>query len=649
MRVRRASRLAAPGRRRAQCTARTTPACGARSGSSIFMASSVTSTSPRATSSPRSDVDVPHGRGHRRRQRVGPAGRARGSRRWRRGPELEDVDVAVRVNPQPRAVGDDVREPLAVAGVDPPDAARAGFDPVLHGRRSRPTRLSPTTTSHERSPETRRTRPGFTRRSSSQSAATTGSSVATPPADGTDAMLPVPAAPAAAAAATVGIRRIRRARRASLSSDPASRCRSVPARRLRARPARRRNDTFVRTPRTTVSPSAVRARASAVSARGRVHDHFGDERIELHRHIVAFSESCIDADARSRGRAEHEHAAALRQEPCCGILGIHAALDRMAAWRDLRLRPRQWLAARDAQLRVHEVDADDGFRHRDARPAAACSSRGSRTRASSPSPSSRNSTVPAFTYPAARGDRRPRPRPSGPAGEASRQATDIPPRLFDAGAGASTRARARAPRGRADRQRPAPRRGGAFRRAVRRTAYRRRRRRLHRVAHRGQPQPPRRACGRPACRCRRRRLPASAAPATPTRRTASTTASSVESPGISPGTTGTPTRAARARAAVLEPICVDRVGGRPDEDEARALARPRERRPLREETVARMNGLRTCGLRGVHDALDVEVAVAGRPPAERDDAVREARVQRVAIDVRADRPPSGCRARDRRG
>ena len=43
------------------------------------------------------------------------------------------------------------------------------------------------------------------------------------------------------------------------------------------------------------------------------------------------------------------------------ILGVDAALDRMAALRELVLRPRQRSARRDGQLRANEVDAGDRF------------------------------------------------------------------------------------------------------------------------------------------------------------------------------------------------------------------------------------------------------------------------------------------------
>ena len=68
--------------------------------------------------------------------------------------------------------------------------------------------------------------------------------------------------------------------------------------------------------------------------------------------------------------------------------------------RAMLLCPRQRLAARDRDLRAHEIDARHLLGHRDARPAAACSPRGSRTtRASPPAVERGTSTVPGVAVP----------------------------------------------------------------------------------------------------------------------------------------------------------------------------------------------------------------------------------------------------------
>ena len=47
----------------------------------------------------------------------------------------------------------------------------------------------------------------------------------------------------------------------------------------------------------------------------------------------------------------------LGRKPCVRVLGVDAALDGVAALREVALREGQRLALRDADLQLHEVDA----------------------------------------------------------------------------------------------------------------------------------------------------------------------------------------------------------------------------------------------------------------------------------------------------
>ena len=70
-----------------------------------------------------------------------------------------------------------------------------------------------------------------------------------------------------------------------------------------------------------------------------------------------------------------------------------------------------------------------------------------------------------------------------------------------------------------------------------------------------------------------------------------------------------------------------------DEYDARRLAGASERGILRQEPVARMNGVCPRRDRGRHDRVDAEVAVARRSWAEAHDRVGEPRRDRVAVGV----------------
>src|SRR6185503_19668790 len=68
-------------------------------------------------------------------------------------------------------------------------------------------------------------------------------------------------------------------------------------------------------------------------ARFRMSDHFRDERIVMHRNLIAFSYARIDADAWHSRLAVEQQAAGLWQKPMFGIFGVDARLDRVTALR----------------------------------------------------------------------------------------------------------------------------------------------------------------------------------------------------------------------------------------------------------------------------------------------------------------------------
>ena len=196
----------------------------------------------------------------------------------------------------------------------------------------------------------------------------------------------------------------------------------------------------------------------------------------------------------------------LRQEAVLGILGVDAALDGMAALRERLLRPRQRLAGRDEQLRVHQIDAGDGFGDRmlDLEPRVHLEEIEPRVVAADPRAGTRSS------------------RRCGSRRRARRATAASPIRVRSAGVSAGRRALLddllMAPLDRAlaleqvdgvavvVARRPGPRRGADVRSAARRRGCRRRTPRSPRaappalsVARRRRPTAPR------ACPCRRRR------------------------------------------------------------------------------------------------------------------------------------------------
>jgi len=89
-------------------------------------------------------------------------------------------------------------------------------------------------------------------------------------------------------------------------------------------------------------------------------DQLGDHRVVVRRDRIAFLDARIDAHGqRLYGRHQMHQPAGRGQEALVGILGVEARLDGVTADRELLLRQRQRLAGRDAQLPLDEVEAGD--------------------------------------------------------------------------------------------------------------------------------------------------------------------------------------------------------------------------------------------------------------------------------------------------
>ena len=96
----------------------------------------------------------------------------------------------------------------------------------------------------------------------------------------------------------------------------------------------------------------------------RAHDQLGEQRVVVDADRVALADAAVHADAGPARLAIQQDGAGLRQKSVRGILGVHAQLDRVAALGQPVGRKRQGLPGSDQQLRAHEVEAGDQFRHR---------------------------------------------------------------------------------------------------------------------------------------------------------------------------------------------------------------------------------------------------------------------------------------------
>src|SRR5438067_971892 len=112
-----------------------------------------------------------------------------------------------------------------------------------------------------------------------------------------------------------------------------------------------------------VTEGAVEAIDRGV-ARLRISDQFGEHGVELDADRASLGHAGVDTDAGPRRLAVNRNRAALREKTIVGILGVDAYLDRVAALRELLLRPRQTVASCDADLGANEIGAGHELRHR---------------------------------------------------------------------------------------------------------------------------------------------------------------------------------------------------------------------------------------------------------------------------------------------
>ena len=259
------------------------------------------------------------------------------------------------------------------------------------------------------------------------------------------------------------------------------------------------------TPVTRYSPSARAMRAMAAARSGAPHDQLG------HAACRRSAAPCSPRRRRSRRAPRPRRARAARvmrpgrrHEALERILGVDPALDRPPAPGHVVLAEGERLAGGDPQLLAGRDRAPSPSRSPDARPAAACSSPGSRTRRVRVDEELHRARVDVAD---GRGDAGRRPRPCPPQLRRRRPARALLHRASGAGAGSSTRARPGGSRCRARRRAPASRCGAAPRRSARGTRRRRRRPRPPRCGRRGARPPARRPRGRDACPCRRRPWP----------------------------------------------------------------------------------------------------------------------------------------------
>src|SRR6185369_14859658 len=91
-----------------------------------------------------------------------------------------------------------------------------------------------------------------------------------------------------------------------------------------------------------------------------VGNDLADHGVVVRRYDIAAVQMAVDADARSAWRMKQLYRTGRGHEPL-GVFSVDAAFDRMTAHRYVVLRPRQSLAAGDAQLRFHDIDAGDLF------------------------------------------------------------------------------------------------------------------------------------------------------------------------------------------------------------------------------------------------------------------------------------------------
>ena len=100
-------------------------------------------------------------------------------------------------------------------------------------------------------------------------------------------------------------------------------------------------------------------RAIAAWRSGAPDEELGEHRVVVGRDFVALVDADVVADAIAGRRAEGLEDSGAREVALGRVLGVDAALDRVAVKGDLRLRERQRLAGGDRELQRDEVDVGD--------------------------------------------------------------------------------------------------------------------------------------------------------------------------------------------------------------------------------------------------------------------------------------------------
>src|SRR5919198_767319 len=105
------------------------------------------------------------------------------------------------------------------------------------------------------------------------------------------------------------------------------------------------------------SPRFGAARPAGAEPVGIPHDELGDHRVVHRGDLAAGPDAGVDAHARARGLAVAADPARGGGEVLRGVLGVDAALDRVAAQDDVLLLDRQLLAGGGADALLDDVDA----------------------------------------------------------------------------------------------------------------------------------------------------------------------------------------------------------------------------------------------------------------------------------------------------
>ncbi len=108
---------------------------------------------------------------------------------------------------------------------------------------------------------------------------------------------------------------------------------------------------------------AVHARDGRLAGVG-MHDEFADHRVVVRGDSITVYAVRVHAHARTARGVEAADRAGRGREVAVRVLGVDAALDRVAGDLDVFLLEPERLARRDADLRLDEIDARDEFRHR---------------------------------------------------------------------------------------------------------------------------------------------------------------------------------------------------------------------------------------------------------------------------------------------